>query len=156
MSDSEIVALVAVVVVWCGVFGWCMRASRTLIGYHASFLKTMTIMGTYADTDSDELEQEQEHAAGKCYTCKIVPLVAVIIVWCGVVGWCIRARHARGYGQRRAGPRAGAWGWRVLQPQDCCAGGHYCRVVWSVWVVHESIAYSHWFPWQRSHYYDCR
>jgi hypothetical protein len=25
-----------------------------------------------------------------------------------------------------------------------------CTVIWSVWVVHESIAYSHWLPYQPS------
>jgi hypothetical protein len=60
----KIVALVALVVMWCGVFGWCMTASCTLIGYHASFLKTMMVIQsnqTKADVDSNEQEQEQEH-----------------------------------------------------------------------------------------------
>jgi hypothetical protein len=40
----------------------------------------MTIMDTHADTNSDELEQEQEHVVGKCYSCEIVALVVVIVV----------------------------------------------------------------------------
>jgi len=41
-----------------------------MIGYHASFLKTTTVMDAHADTESDE----QEHAAGVCYSRKIVAL----------------------------------------------------------------------------------
>jgi hypothetical protein len=52
----------AIFVMCCGLFGWCMRALRTLIGYHhASFLKTMMVIQsnqTKADVDSNKLEQE--------------------------------------------------------------------------------------------------
>jgi uncharacterized membrane protein YgcG len=72
-----------------------MRALRTLIGYHTSLVKTITVIQTHqtqvdvdTDMDSDEQDQEQEHGAG---ICKIVVLVASVVMWCGLFGWCMRA-----------------------------------------------------------------
>jgi len=51
-----------------------MRALRTLIGYHASFLKTMMVTGAHVDANTDSDEQGR----------KIDALVAVVVVRCGV------------------------------------------------------------------------
>jgi hypothetical protein len=39
--------------------------------------------------------------------------------------------------------RSRSTGARGCQLWHCWAGGHFCHVLWIVWVVHESIAYSH-------------
>ena len=63
--------------------------------------------------------------------------------------------------------------WLPYQPSECNGGHgvvsvveHWANyvggnhsllqptVVWSVWVVHESIAYSHWLPYQPSQFND--
>jgi hypothetical protein len=59
----KIVVLLTIFVMWCGLFVWCMRASSTFIVYHASFLKTMTVIKsnqTKVDVDSNKQER-QEH-----------------------------------------------------------------------------------------------
>jgi len=93
--DSRKSTTVACSACLCGEFGWCMRALHTLIGYHTSLVKTITVIQTHQtevdadmDVDTDSDEQEQEHGAG---ICKIVVLVTIVVMWCGLFGWCMRA-----------------------------------------------------------------
>ena len=83
----DFVALLVTVVVSCGVFGWCMRASRTLIRYHAGLSKMFSDSREFYDSckpddadtdmDSDEQDHEQKHAAGLC---KSDALVAAVVM----------------------------------------------------------------------------
>jgi hypothetical protein len=96
----DFVALLVTVVVSCGVFGWCMRASRTLIRYHAGLPKMFSNSREFYDSckpdeadtdmDSDEQDHKQKHVVGLC---KSDVLVAIVVVWCGLLWWCMRARR---------------------------------------------------------------
>ena len=87
----KIVVLVTIVVMWCGLFGWCMRASRTLIGYHASFLKTlMVIQSNQTKADVDSNEQEQEHRSTQLAIALLLT-GGHFFMCCGLFGLCMRA-----------------------------------------------------------------
>ena len=76
-SQLQLVALlvtVVTVVVSCGVFGWCMRASRILICYHASLLKMFCNCRKFYDS--------RKSTTVACSACL-----------CGEFGWCMRALH---------------------------------------------------------------
>jgi hypothetical protein len=63
---------------WYGVCGWCMRALRTLIGYHTSLLSAIMVMALFLWR-------------------RVGTMMSVAIVCCysvlsyGVFGWCMTA-----------------------------------------------------------------
>jgi hypothetical protein len=99
------------------VFGWCMRALHTLIGYHVGLCKMFCDScksDVDIDTDSDVQDRQQEHVAGICKAAvehalrswmvqaaevgaaccyDFVALVVTVVVSCEVFGWCMRASH---------------------------------------------------------------
>ena len=110
-----------------------MRASRTLISYHASFLKTlMVIQSNQTKADVDSNKQEQEHRSTQL-------AIALLLSWWSFfhVLWIVWVVHESiAYSH-----------WLPYQPSqddDCCC------IVWSAWLVHESIMYSHLLPGQPS------
>ena len=79
------VALLVIVVLSYGVFGWCMRALCTLIGYHNSLLvSAMTVMALLL---SWRVGTEVNGACGY----DTVALVTIVVMSCAAYGWCMRA-----------------------------------------------------------------
>jgi uncharacterized membrane protein YdfJ with MMPL/SSD domain len=82
--EMVMVALLVIVVLLYGVFGWCMRALCTLIGYHNSLLSAMTVMALLL---SWRVGTEVNGACGY----DIVALVTIVVISCAAFGWCMRA-----------------------------------------------------------------
>jgi hypothetical protein len=83
--EMVMIALLVIVVLSYGVFGWCMRALCTVIGYHTSLLSAMMVMG--ALLLSRRVRTEVNGACGY----DTVALVTIGVVSCAVFGWCMRA-----------------------------------------------------------------
>jgi hypothetical protein len=77
--EMVMVVLLVIVVLSYGVFGWCMRALCTLIGYHTSLLSAITVMALLL---SWRVRTEVNGACGY----DTVALVTIVVVSCAAFG----------------------------------------------------------------------